>query len=113
MITATCSIAGRLIDVPDRYARGNRHCHRNPHARADSDASPSPPSSGTETTLTSQQGKNGYAGCEDTYIYQYAPTTNYCGHNLQRVGYKQQCAALLYFDLAPLPAHATATQATL
>ena len=75
--------------------------------------SPSPPSPGIETTIALQQGSNGYTGCEDTHIYLYAPATNYCAHNLLYVGYRQQYATLMRFDLAPIPANAIVTEATL
>ncbi|MGQ9493171.1 MAG: DNRLRE domain-containing protein [Anaerolineae bacterium] len=75
--------------------------------------SPSPTFSGMETTVVLQQGNNGYLGSEDTYIYQYDPDGNYCTGDIFRLGYKQQFAALLYFDLSSIPADAILTRATL
>jgi hypothetical protein len=66
-----------------------------------------------EITTTLQQGSDGYAGCQGTYIYQYAANDNYCRRESLQVGYKQQNAALLRFDLAPIPASAWIAQATL
>jgi predicted phosphodiesterase len=66
-----------------------------------------------ETTITLQQGANGYSGCSDSYIYQYAPDANYCWHDPFKIGYKQQYAALLHFDLSPIPSNVTVAQATL
>lgn len=75
-------------------------------------ATPTTPA-GVETTVTLQQGLDGYAGAADTYIYQYAPGTNYYYGDQYKVGYKQQNATLLRFDLASIPASATVTQAVL
>jgi len=61
------------------------------------------PAEGT-VTLTLQQGLDGYEGATDTFIYQYEPYANHCTDNGFRVGYKQQNAALLRFDLSPIPA---------
>jgi len=68
---------------------------------------------GGPATLTLQQGGDGYAGCVDTYIYQYAPGSNYCGQDALKVGYKQQYAALLRFDLGSVPGDAVIDAATL
>jgi hypothetical protein len=76
-------------------------------------SSPTPTSASTETTITLQQGTNGYFGCDDAYIYQYAPDSNHCRQNAFQVGDKQRNAALLRFDLSPIPANAIVTQATL
>jgi len=78
-------------------------------ATATSTATPS----GQETTLTLQQGSNGYNGCKDTYVHQYAPTTMYRWKDLLKVGYKQQYSALVYFDLSSIPGSATISEATI
>jgi hypothetical protein len=75
--------------------------------------SPSPTAPVTETTITLQQGNNGYVGCEDTHIDQSAPNTNYCWLNAFKVGDKQQYAALLRFELPPIPTNAIVTHASL
>jgi hypothetical protein len=75
--------------------------------------SPSPTAPVTETTITLQQGNNGYMGCEDTHIDQSAPNTNYCWLNAFKVGDKQQYAALLRFELPPIPTNAIVTHASL
>ncbi len=75
--------------------------------------SPTPTSASSEITITLQHGTNGYSGCDDTYTYQYAPDGNYCWKEQLKVGYKQQNAALLRFDLSSIPPDATITQATL
>ncbi|MGC8787032.1 MAG: DNRLRE domain-containing protein, partial [Anaerolineae bacterium] len=73
----------------------------------------SPVPVGTEATVVLQQGLNGYVGSEDTYIHIWNPDTNYCSLNMFRVGYRQQYASLLYFDLSPIPANAQVTEAYL
>jgi cell division septation protein DedD len=72
-----------------------------------------PTTADVEITATLQQGSDGYSGCQGTYIYQYASNDNYCQRESLQVGYKQQNAALLRFDLASIPANALITQATL
>jgi hypothetical protein len=64
-------------------------------------------------TVTLQDGMDGYRGGEDTYLYQYAADSNYCAHDLLRVGYKQGYAALVRFELSPIPVDALITQARL
>jgi hypothetical protein len=66
-----------------------------------------------DTTITLQQGISGYSGSEDTYIQQYAPDSNYCSQDTFKVGYKQQYAALLHFDLSSIPVDANIVEATL
>ncbi|MBC7233776.1 MAG: DNRLRE domain-containing protein [Chloroflexi bacterium] len=68
---------------------------------------------GGATTITLQYGLNGYIGAEDTYIYQYEPDKTNSSASLLKVGYKQQNAALLRFDLSPIPPNAPISQATL
>jgi hypothetical protein len=70
-------------------------------------------SPGAEITVTLQQGKDGYTGSQDTYMYQYAPAENYCGQPQLKVGYRQQNAALIQFALSSIPSDATVTRATL
>jgi len=86
-----------------------------PTSTATRTATPAPSATpaGTETTITLQQGSNRYSGSEDTYIYQYAPNSNYYREDRLQVGYKQQYAALLRFDLKLIPANAIVTRATL
>jgi hypothetical protein len=76
-------------------------------------ASPSPLPPGGETTVSLQQGADGYAGCVDTHAYQYEPDTNYCGRTSLEVGYRQRYATLVRFDLPSIPTNATVTRATL
>jgi len=64
-------------------------------------------------TATLQQGLNGYAGCQDTYMYQYAPTSNYCAVDVMKVGYKLQYAGLLRFDLSTIPANSAIISASM
>jgi hypothetical protein len=66
-----------------------------------------------EATITLQQGLAGYSGCQDTYLYQWAPNANYCWQESLKVGHKQQYAALLRFDTSPIPAGATILDACL
>ncbi|MBC7231659.1 MAG: DNRLRE domain-containing protein [Chloroflexi bacterium] len=86
-----------------------------PSATSTPTGTPTPSStpSGVETTIVLQQGNNGYQGSEDTYIYRYDPNHNYCTADVLRLGYKQQFAALFYFDLSSIPADALVTRATL
>jgi len=67
---------------------------------------------GTIQTLVLRQGQDGYGGYEDTYLSQYEPNTCFCGEDLPLVGYRQQYAGLLRFDVSALPAHAVVTRAT-
>ena len=73
----------------------------------------SPTPSGAETTITLQQGSDGYSGCDDTYVFQYAASSNYCASEQVKVGYKQQNAGLMRFDLSLIPTDAVVTQARL
>jgi hypothetical protein len=68
---------------------------------------------GPSQVITLEQGVNGYSGAEDTYMYRYAPTTNYSSDTLLDVGYKQQWEALLRFDLSSIPVGATIGGASL
>ncbi|HUT14682.1 MAG TPA: DNRLRE domain-containing protein, partial [Anaerolineae bacterium] len=76
-------------------------------------ASPTATLAGSETTITLQQGANDYSGCSDTSIYQYAPDAWYQWQDVLKVGYKQQNAALVRFDVSSIPSDAAVTQATL
>ncbi|MBC7231711.1 MAG: DNRLRE domain-containing protein [Chloroflexi bacterium] len=86
---------------------------RTPTAPLTATPTPSPASIGSEITVVLQRGTNAYTGSEDTYIHKWNPDTNYCSLNSFRVGYRQQYAALLYFDLASTPANALVTEAYL
>ncbi len=104
---------GRLAD----WEQGHRYASRRGLALQDGQVrvvlKSKPGTAETETTISLQQGSNGYSGCNDTHIYQYAPDANYCGAHQLRVGYKQQYAALLRLDLSAIPPNATVTQASL
>jgi hypothetical protein len=73
----------------------------------------SPTPGGAETAITLQQGRGGYSGAADTYIVQYAAGQNYCVQPVLKLGYRQQYATLLAFDVGSIPPGATVTQATL
>lgn len=73
----------------------------------------STPPGGAETTVTFQQGLDGYTGAEDSHVFLYMPDTNYCDSDPLKVGYKQQYASLLRFDLSVIPSNAIVTQAEL
>lgn len=73
--------------------------------------SPLPP--GTRVTVTLEYGLDGYYDAEDTYIYKYAPDSNYCTDNPLSIGYLQQYAALLRFDVSAIPLDAVVVQAML
>lgn len=57
-----------------------------------------------EVSVTLQQGSGGYTGAEDTYLYRYIENRNYCDQRTFQVGYKQQYAGLLSFDVSSIPA---------
>jgi len=76
-------------------------------------STPTPTPLGPDGTVVLQRGADGYTGAEDTHMFQYAANDNYSGADLLRIGYKQQYAALLRFDLSSIPYGATITQATL
>jgi len=61
--------------------------------------------------LVIQEGTFGHE--EDTYMYRYAPDSSYFLASQLKVGQKQQYAALLRFDLSPVPAGATIDRAEL
>jgi len=63
------------------------------------------------TWITIRKGLNG--DCEDTFIYRYAPNTNYWLDPLLKVGYRQTHATLLRFDLSPIPPGAVVDEARL
>lgn len=69
--------------------------------------------SGVETTVTLQKGVNGYVGSEDTEIYIYAPTTNYCTKDVMKVGERQRYVSLVRFDVSSIPSNAVVTKATM
>ena len=69
------------------------------------------PAPGVENTITIQQGPG--QSCEDTYLYKYAPSTNYCMTDTLVVGFRQQYVSALRFDLSPIPKGATITRARL
>jgi hypothetical protein len=66
---------------------------------------------GAEHTITIQQGT--YLGSEDTYLYKYAPTANYCLSDTLMAGFRQQYVSLLRFDVSGVPRDATVTRASL
>ena len=75
--------------------------------------SPTRTTPGTETSVTLQMGSNGYYGCEDTEIYIYEPTQNYCSSDLIKVGERRRYVGLVRFDVSSVPANAFVLQATL
>jgi hypothetical protein len=68
---------------------------------------------GAEVTVRLQQGNGGYSGSEDTYIHRYDADAHFSHLDVWRVGYKQQYAGLLRFELPSLPANALITRALL
>jgi hypothetical protein len=75
---------------------------------------------GGPTTVTLQQGLNGYSGTVDTYLDQFQPTTSF--GTLDRVevryydpgtGLQEHMITLLQFDLSSIPSSSTVTGATL
>jgi len=67
----------------------------------------------TEATVILQFGNNGYTRSEDTQIYIYEPTTNYCALDLFKVGERRRFAALIRFDVSAIPASAAVIRASL
>jgi len=82
-------------------------------------ATPTPPDTATPTPTRTSTPTNTPTPTptpppeEDTYIYQWTPDSNYCDEATLKIGYKQQYAALLRFDLSEIPANATVTYARL
>jgi len=74
-----------------------------------------PPTSvpGQDVTVTFQHGANAYSGGQSTYIYQFSPDSNYGSTDSFKVGYKQQNAGLVRFDLTSIPVNARITSAAL
>jgi len=62
-------------------------------------------------TVTLYEGGDG--GCEDTYIYQYEPNRKRWDDTGLEVGYKQRRAAIIKFDVAPIPSDAHVEWASL
>jgi hypothetical protein len=110
----TPSITPTLTPTPMQTATPTQTHTPTPTTAATRTLTPTPTlTSGGATTITMQYGLNGYTGAEDTYIYQYEPDKINSSASLLKVGYKQQNAALLRFDLSPIPPNAAITQATL
>lgn len=95
----------------DALAAGLPVPTRTPTPTATSTPTPTPTESPVPTSVEPgslvyrilQNGSEGYAGTDDTYIYGYAPTSNYATTDQMRVGYKQLYAGLLRFDLSLIP----------
>jgi len=94
-----------------------------PTATATRTATPLPTATPTSTeepvqplvpgsSLSLQQGADGYAGCSDTRISAEAPTAHFAGSEL-KAGAQGEIAALLCFNLSSLPRQATITSAQL
>ncbi len=107
--TATGTVTGTPTGTATRTATGT--ATGTPTGVAT--ASPTPSPVWTETTITLQQGTNGYTGSEDTYIDQANPDSNFCAEDQMLVGYDQSFHSLVYFDLASIPSNAIVTRATL
>ena len=65
------------------------------------------------TTVTFQQGLNGYAGMRDTYISDYSDDTNYNWDTILIVRSTDIMASLLRFDVSSIPTNATIQSAQL
>lgn len=70
-----------------------------------------PPTAGRQVVL--QQGHDGYAGAQDTTLDQWSPDTNSCHSEFIKVGYHQQYASVVRFDVTSIPADARIVQARL
>jgi hypothetical protein len=73
-----------------------------------------------QTTVTLQQGQNGYTGTMDTYIDQFLPTDSFGTIDRLEVRYydpgsglQEHMITLLRFDLSSIPTNATVTSAKL
>jgi pimeloyl-ACP methyl ester carboxylesterase len=67
----------------------------------------------TEHVVEFQEGVGGYSGVEDTSIYIYAPERNFRDDPSLPTGEKQRRAAIIKFNMAPIPSDATIIAATL
>jgi poly(3-hydroxybutyrate) depolymerase len=56
---------------------------------------------------------SGYTGTKDTYIYRYAPTTNYGSEAVLKANFGASQQGLIRFDLSPIPAGAQVKEAYL
>ncbi|GAB4406595.1 MAG: hypothetical protein Kow00123_19270 [Anaerolineales bacterium] len=65
------------------------------------------------TTVTFQQGLNGYTGVRDTYISDYSDDSNYNWDTILIVRSQDVIASLLRFDLSGIPSNATVQSAQL
>ena len=63
--------------------------------------------------LTLQQGANGYAGADDTWIDGWSPDTNYGNSDTMKVRSGGWMSSLVRFDLSQVPAGATIIEADL
>jgi len=104
--------------TPDAAATPTPSATATPTLTPTGSATPTPTYSatfpaGSDTTITLQQGVNGYSGAEDTYLYVWAPTINYSAQNPFTVGDKQRYAAVVRFDLSSIPADSSIVRAAL
>jgi hypothetical protein len=67
----------------------------------------------TETTVTLQEGSNGYWDSDDTYLHQFAPDSRHCIEDQFRVGYDHTYYGLIRFDVSFIPANAVVREAKL
>ena len=74
---------------------------------------PTPTSTPTATTEATETTVMLQGVSEDTHVYQYAATQNYCLQELLIVGYKQQYGGIVRFDVSSIPASATVVEASL
>jgi pimeloyl-ACP methyl ester carboxylesterase len=66
-----------------------------------------------EHVVVFQEGVGGYSGVEDTSVYMYAPERNFSSDPSLPTGEKQRRAAIIKFNLAPIPPDATIIAAAL
>jgi len=66
-----------------------------------------------EHVVVFQEGVNGYSGVEDTSIYMYAPQNNFASEPSLPTGEKQRRAAIIQFNMAPIPPDASIIAAAL
>jgi len=105
--TATASSTVTTTPTPTATETGT------PSATPTTTATPTVTPTLRPVTLTLQQGTEGYHGNEDTHLYKYAPTTNFCDAETLTIGLGHRYAALMRFDLPAIPPQSTVSRAVL
>jgi pimeloyl-ACP methyl ester carboxylesterase len=67
----------------------------------------------SEHVVVFQEGVGGYSGVQDAPIYMYAPHSNFSGDPALPIGEKRRRAAIVRFNMAPIPPDASIIEAEL